>query len=143
MNHPSIDSTGREVIQKFINKKMTDSSIPSSPNPTPNDIPAPGLLIAHAYENPDNLPTETFEGGSSNSSYNNIISEIKSNPAEIDTSDADMGLTLNVTPLFDGYISSVSNLSGLDIDEGEYTTITSYVISNPTGEVVSVDYFFS
>lgn len=107
------------------------------------NVPATGLLIAYAYEDPDNLPTETFEVGSLNSSYNNIISEIKSNPGEIDTSDADLGLTLNVIPLFDGYIFSVSNLTGLDIDEGEYTTITSYVISNPAGELVSVDYFFS
>lgn len=28
-------------------------------------------------------------------------------------------------------------------NDGEYSTITSYIISNPTGEVVSVDYFFS
>jgi len=54
-----------------------------------------------------------------------------------------MEQTIQVLPLFDGYIFSVSSLTGLDINDGEYTTITSYIISNTTGEVVSVDYFFS
>lgn len=63
--------------------------------------------------------------------------------ADVDTSDSDMEQTIQVLPLFDGYIFSVSSLTGLDINDGEYTTITSYIISNTTGEVVSVDYFFS
>lgn len=142
INHHSTDSTGKEVIQKFINKKMTDSS-KMSPDATPNDVPRPGLQIAHAYNDPNDLSPETFEDGASNSSYNNIISEIKSNPADIETSDSDMEQTIQVLPLFDGYIFSVSSLTGLDINDGDYTTITSYIISNPTGEVVSVDYFFS
>lgn len=54
MNHPSTDSTGKEVIQKFINKKMTDSS-KISPDATPNDVPRPGLKIAHAYNDPNDL----------------------------------------------------------------------------------------
>lgn len=136
------NSNVEEVIQKFINKKMTDSS-KMSPDATPNDVPRAGLQIAHAYNDPNDLSPETFEDGASNSSYNNIISEIKSNPADVDTSDSDMEQTIQVLPLFDGYIFSVSSLTGLNIDEGQYTTITSYVISNPAGEVVTVDYFFS